>query len=42
VKEQTLGLLGQEKEQIQLVGKVHEQEYSFLVDSGATHNFVNE
>ena len=33
--------MGQGKEQLTLEGKVHEEVYSFLVDSGASHNFVS-
>ena len=33
--------MGQGQEQLTLQGKVHTQDYSFLVDSGASHNFVN-
>jgi hypothetical protein len=40
--EQTLGSLGSDKSLIRITGKVYDQEYSFLVDSGASHNFVNE
>jgi predicted aspartyl protease len=35
-----LGNLGQGQDSLKLKGKVHEEVYSFLVDTGATHNFV--
>jgi predicted aspartyl protease len=37
-----LGNLGQGQDQLRLEGKVHEQVYSFLVDTGATHNFASQ
>ncbi len=37
-----MGHVGQEKQQLVLEGKVHEQDYKFLVDTGATHNFIPE
>ena len=36
-----MGVLNTGKDQIQLQGKVNMEDYNFLIDSGATHNFVS-
>lgn len=42
MQEQALGSLGEKEKLIRIDARVHEEVYSFLVDSGATHNFVNQ